>query len=266
LRSGLNREDWRRENVNGFIERAYNSVKAVKPWVKFGISPFGIWRPQYPPQIQGKDAYAELYADARKWLTKGWLDYCAPQLYWPIAKKEQSFSALLDWWNDQNLKQRHIWPGLNSVKVLEDWQPAEVVNQIRLAARQPVSAGHIHYDMKALTDSTELRMALSRGPYGEPALVPASPWLRKGTTNQPVFFVSGFTSESLRFTIKPRESEPVWRFVLQIKNDGKWTTEFLPGKPITRIFGGDHPEAIAVTAIDRYGNAGPPVAWERREK
>ena len=59
--------------------------------MKFGISPFGIWRPKNPPQIQGMDAYAEIYADSRKWLAKGWLDYFAPQLYWPIAKKRTKF-------------------------------------------------------------------------------------------------------------------------------------------------------------------------------
>ena len=68
----LSREDWRRENVNVFIQRVYTSVKAAKPWVKFGVSPFGIWRPGNPPQIRGYDAYDELYADARKWLRE-WL-------------------------------------------------------------------------------------------------------------------------------------------------------------------------------------------------
>ena len=77
----LGRDDWRRENVNIFIERLYRSIKAVKPAVKFGVSPFGIWRPNNPPQIQGYDAYANLYADSRKWLAKGWVDYFAPQLF-----------------------------------------------------------------------------------------------------------------------------------------------------------------------------------------
>ncbi len=80
--------------MNAFIERTYNSIKAIKPWVKFGISPFGIWRPGYPAQIRGKDAYSELYADSRKWLANGWLDYCAPQLYWPIEAKGQSFPGI----------------------------------------------------------------------------------------------------------------------------------------------------------------------------
>jgi uncharacterized lipoprotein YddW (UPF0748 family) len=263
-RTGLTREDWRRASVNAFIERAYSSVKSVKPWVKVGISPFGIWRPKYPPQIQGKDAYAELYADARKWLAKGWLDYCAPQLYWPIAQEEQSFSALLDWWNDQNLRQRHIWPGLNSVKVLEGWAPAEIVNQVRLAAKQPVSGGHIHYDMKALTSGAELKTALERGPYVERALVPASPWMGRGVTNRPNLFISGMRSGNLRLAAGPRQGERIRLLVLQTRTEGRWTTEFLPGTSTLRILGNARPEVIAVTPIDRFGNAGPPAVWERK--
>ena len=94
----LSRDDWRRENVNSFIQRVYKSIKAAKPWVKFGISPFGIWRPKNPPQIKGLDAYATLYADSRKWLANGWVDYLAPQLYWAIDPPDQSFPVLLRWW------------------------------------------------------------------------------------------------------------------------------------------------------------------------
>jgi hypothetical protein len=76
----LSRADWRRENANQFIQKTYQAIKAEKPWVKFGISPFGIWRPGNPPQIKGFDQYEKLYADAHKWIANGWADYFAPQL------------------------------------------------------------------------------------------------------------------------------------------------------------------------------------------
>ena len=91
--SGMAREEWRRANVNQFIENTCHSIHALKPWVKFGISPFGIWRPGFPKQIQGLDAYAKIYADSRLWLASGWLDYLSPQLYWPVDQQEQSFPA-----------------------------------------------------------------------------------------------------------------------------------------------------------------------------
>ena len=133
LASGFsNRDDWRRANVNQFIHSVYQSIKAVKPWVKFGISPFGIWRPMNPPQIRGLDAYAKLYADSRLWLANGWLDYFAPQLYWAVEPKEQSFPALLNWWVRQNPKGRHLWPGLNAANVGEKWRPEEIDRQIKV--------------------------------------------------------------------------------------------------------------------------------------
>ncbi|HET7360691.1 MAG TPA: family 10 glycosylhydrolase, partial [Salinimicrobium sp.] len=91
----LSRADWRRESVNTFIRNLYKRIKAEKPHVKFGISPFGIWRPGYPKSIRGYDQYNELYADARLWLRKGWVDYFTPQLYWTINQIPQSFPVLL---------------------------------------------------------------------------------------------------------------------------------------------------------------------------
>ena len=76
--------DWRRESVNTFIKDVYSAIKAEKPHVKFGLSPFGIWRPGYPASVEGFDQYEVLYADAKKWLNEGWVDYFTPQLYWPV--------------------------------------------------------------------------------------------------------------------------------------------------------------------------------------
>ena len=170
----LPREDWRRENVNTFVCRVYQSIKAAKPAVKFGISPFGIWRPGYPQQIQGHDAYAKLYADSRKWLANGWLDYFSPQLYWAIDPPDQSFPVLLKWWGKQNSRGRHIWPGLDSTKTSvrrrppggeaipavnstsPRWQPEEIIAQIRLTRHQAGSSGHIHWNMRTLMRNTAL--------------------------------------------------------------------------------------------------------------
>ncbi|HKI67977.1 MAG TPA: family 10 glycosylhydrolase, partial [Verrucomicrobiae bacterium] len=129
---GISRDDWRRANVNTLIERAYNSIKAAKPWVRFGVSPFGIWRPGHPPQIKGFDAYAKIYADSRKWFASGWLDYLAPQLYWAIQPKEQSFPALLNWWAAQNTHNRDLFAGLNTYNAGGKWKPEEIVRQIEI--------------------------------------------------------------------------------------------------------------------------------------
>jgi uncharacterized lipoprotein YddW (UPF0748 family) len=167
----LKRDDWRRDAVNKFVERMYREVKETKPWVKVGISPFGIWRPGHPEQIRGLDAYDTLYADARKWFVEGWVDYLAPQLYWPTAQSQQSFPVLLKWWAEQNDRQRHLWPGLSLSN-----DPDEVVNQIRLARRQSTAPGHILWSMKPLLQNRRgISDVLLKQVYTELALPPALP-------------------------------------------------------------------------------------------
>ncbi|MDQ8149789.1 MAG: family 10 glycosylhydrolase, partial [Gemmatimonadota bacterium] len=107
----LAKDDWRRANVDSLVRTLHDGIHRVKPWVKFGVSPFGIWRPGYPAGIRGFDAYAELYADARTWAREGWVDYLSPQLYWPSGRPEQSYPDLLRWWGEQNTLGRHLWPG-----------------------------------------------------------------------------------------------------------------------------------------------------------
>nr|MCU0623047.1 family 10 glycosylhydrolase [Gemmatimonadaceae bacterium] len=111
------RGDWRRQNVDRFVEALFAEVRRVRPTVKVGISPFGIWRPGHPPGVKGLDAYADIYADARQWLARGWVDYFAPQLYWPIASPGQPFVPLLAWWQGVNTSRVHLWPGLPGYRV-----------------------------------------------------------------------------------------------------------------------------------------------------
>lgn len=270
VKTGLSRDDWRRENVNQFIERAYRSIKATKPWVKFGVSPFGIWRPMNPPQVRGYDAYAKLFADARKWLANGWVDYLAPQLYWAIESREQSFPALLDWWNSQNPKRRHIWPGLDTTKLDgarsgQAWSPNEILNQVRLAAAQPVSAGHIHWSMKALTRSGALMAALERGAYSSPALVPASPWLMTNRLDSPRFSLSQNKSGEVRLNFESPSGSPPQLWLFQTKTGAEWKTEILPGSSrMSREFIGPGPELVALTPIDRAGVTGRPLVLQKK--
>jgi uncharacterized lipoprotein YddW (UPF0748 family) len=262
----LSREDWRRENVNIFIQKVYRAIKSAKPWVKFGVSPFGIWRPGYPPQIQGYDAYAKLYADSRKWLASGWLDYFAPQLYWAIDSPGQSYPVLLKWWAAQNVAGRHLWPGLNSVNTARAWKPEEILNQIRLTRQQPGATGHIHWDMrKALMRGNALPDALERGPYSSAALVPASPWLSTTRPPKPRVTVAGL-SRQLAVSWRLATPGEAWLWLLQTRRGGQWTTQILPAGKTAHRFSGAPPEAIALTTVDRFGNASSPTVFQLRTR
>jgi uncharacterized lipoprotein YddW (UPF0748 family) len=152
----LSRDDWRRENINRMVRTLYASVKAIRRDVVVGISPFGIWRPGHPEQIRGFDAYAKLYADSRLWLRRGWVDYLAPQLYWPIDKREQSFTALLRWWLGQDWRGRGIVPGMSVSRVANGQANAipaeEIARQIR-AARAAGARGFILFSARALMEN-----------------------------------------------------------------------------------------------------------------
>jgi uncharacterized lipoprotein YddW (UPF0748 family) len=178
----LSRADWRRANVDRFVARLYASVKQHKVWVKVGLSPFGIARPNVPPGIHaGLDQYAQLYADPCKWLANGWCDYLAPQLYWPVGQREQSYATLLPWWQRQNRLGRHLWPGSFTSRAVagpDAWPLEEIEQQIACARRVPGVDGHIHFSWRALVaDGGRIGNALRRGPYRARALVPSSPWL-----------------------------------------------------------------------------------------
>ena len=99
------RGDWRRDNVNVFIKQLSDSIHSVKPWVKFGVSPFGIYRneknaPGVGSQTSGLQNYDDLYADVLKWVNNGWVDYCVPQLYWEIGHKTAEYKTLIEWWSN----------------------------------------------------------------------------------------------------------------------------------------------------------------------
>jgi len=148
------RNDWRRDNINQFVENLYKTIKATDPTVMFGISPFGIWRPGYPKSIEAQlDAYEHLCADSRYWLQQGWCDYFSPQLYWRINQKEQSFPVLLKWWKEQNIKGVHLWPGIASDRIGKERNASEIARQIAITRNILDTPGHIHWSFSALQEN-----------------------------------------------------------------------------------------------------------------
>jgi uncharacterized lipoprotein YddW (UPF0748 family) len=251
----LTRDDWRRDAVNIFVERLYREVKKVKPWVKVGISPFGIWRPGHPPGIEGFDQYAELYADAKKWLNEGHVDYFTPQLYWPIRQEKQSYPKLLAWWAEQNTKGRHLWPGNYTSRVSrreKGWPVKEIVEQIERTRMQKGATGNVHFSMKALMRE-DVAAALAKV-YPEPALVPASPWLSKARPGTPKVSFRKVKEGRLMRIEPPRED--VRLYVVRTRRDGKWKVQIKPAWPagkVVEVLFADLPQETIVTAIDRFG-------------
>jgi uncharacterized lipoprotein YddW (UPF0748 family) len=252
----LARDDWRRDAVNSFVKRMYTETKKVKPWVKVGISPFGIWRPGNPPGITGLDQFAELYADAKLWLNEGWVDYFAPQLYWPINQERQSFPKLLEWWGGENSKKRHLWPGLFTNRVTgteKGWRASEITDQIALTRKQKGASGAIHFSAKALMPNPggiadELVKA-----YAERALVPESPWLAEGKPpakpearlikEKGLSRVSVSAGPGARFVVVRTQTGDKWETDVRTARDKGET--LVPVGPVERV------KRVVVSVVDR---------------
>jgi uncharacterized lipoprotein YddW (UPF0748 family) len=264
------RAEWRRANIDKFVEALYKDVKARKPWVLVGISPFGIWRTGTPPGITGLDAYGEIYADARKWLREGWVDYLAPQLYWPIDGDQHRFTNLDDWWRTQNPKGRAIWPGLFDAQVSvhrEGWSASEIAAQIeRLRISREGTQetdGHIHFRMGALLqDYHAIGERLRTTVYSQTALFPPTPWLGGAPPAAPkVLSVGGDT-----ISIAPGDPTHIaWWLIQALGADGRWrtsirhATERQIGLGTLGDLGGHR---VAVTAVDRAGQTSDPTLFD----
>ena len=256
----LSRDDWRRSNVDEFVAAVGRGVKRLKPWVMYGVSPFGIWRPDPGKGISGLDAYAELYADARRWLREGTVDYLAPQLYWETAREGQSFPVLLDWWKSQNRKGRHLWVGVAPYRIgsNENFNAGEIANQIRLTRHSPQTRGAIHFSLKSLrNDLGGLQRVLRDEVYARGALIPRSPWVRAaGILSPRVKVLRG--EEFVRAVWTERGPVRAFWFVVYVEDEGGWSYSILPAAERSISLSADRKvRKVLVTAVDRLGNESP---------
>ena len=191
--NGMSREDWRRSNVDKLILELRDSVRLVKPYVKFGISPFGIWKNQKSdPEgsaTNGGQAYYELYADTRKWAREGWVDYIAPQIYFTTEFERANYRTLVDWWK-RNSGDRHLYIGHGAYRVGNTrerdpaWMnPRQVPGQVtynRAVSGQAKGNVHgsIYFSGKSIINNPlGIRDTLQRNLYRFPALIPPMPWI-----------------------------------------------------------------------------------------
>ena len=188
--AGMNKADWRRSNTDSIIYKLTTVIHQTKPWVKFGISPFGVWRnndkdPLGSPTKAGVTNYDDLYADVLLWLEEGWIDYVAPQIYWEFSHKAAPFQPILEWWN-KNANGRHVYAGLGIYRAGSNtaWKDrTQLPRQIEATRQQENVQGQIYFSSTTF----------DRNPYGwnnllqteyykEKVMVPDMPWLPQKPT------------------------------------------------------------------------------------
>lgn len=189
----MNRADWRRSNVDLLIEETFNTIRKLKPWVKFGVSPTGIYENSTDPgkgtRTTGKQHYSELFSDTRKWLRQGWIDYLEPQVYWYSRQPGSPFNDVAPWWAEQ-AGDRHIYIGLAGYKVGTEkgwWSTSEIPDQVRLL-RSPALNGvlgmSIYNTSSLINNKLGYRDSLKQL-FTLPAMVPAMPWIDSSAPEKP---------------------------------------------------------------------------------
>jgi len=253
----LSRDDWRRQNVNDLIESVGREIKQIKRDVVYGISPFGIWQPQPDKGIAGFNSYEQLYADSRKWLADGTVDYLSPQLYWETAKKGQSFPVLLNWWRSQNEKKRFIWPGIAAYRIgsTPTFTAGEVADQIDETRRNTLTDGAIYFSEKSLrNDLGGIQEKLRKDVYDRDALIPAFTWIKTDKISPPKVSVTR-DEKYVRATWSEQGSRKAFWFVVYAKDKSGWSYSVLPASETSIALSADRKiEKVIVTSVDRLGN------------
>lgn len=173
----LSRDDWRRENVHLLIEAVAHAIAELEPWVRFGVSPFGIYRPGIPEGITGLDAYATIYCDPLRWVSEGWVDYVVPQLYWPTTQTAQAYGTLLPWWAQTCSTKSWVFAGnsLSKLGTSSAWSVQEIRDQVEITRqfRDLGALGNVYFRMQQLEQDLEgVSTLLASELYVSPALPP----------------------------------------------------------------------------------------------
>jgi len=227
-----NKADWRRENVDITIEMLNDSIKSTKPWVKFGISPFGVWRniaddPRGSNTRAGATNYDDLYANIIKWQEQGWIDYCLPQIYWQIGHPAADFETLANWWKDHTYG-RAIYVGqapyrIDAESSTPEWRdPGQLPRQIRLLRTIPEITGSAYFSSKHFyRDLLGFQDSLKYDLYKKSAIIPPMPWL----DNQPPAPVSRIRKSGRKFKWEVvetnRETNKAWQYVVYLNEEGE---------------------------------------------
>lgn len=234
------KEDWRRDNVNLIIKQLHDSIHRIKPWVEFGISPFGVWRnidkdPLGSKTKAGQTNYDDLYADILLWQKEKWIDYVVPQIYWEIGKEVADYAIIADWWSRHAygtpLYIGHGIYRINKEAKEKGWRSAkQIAKQLRINRNYPNIAGSMHFSAKVLAKNPlGLKKYLLKGPYKHMSLPPVNNRVMQVLPEEPthaVIKVSGST-----FTLEFKADDTNKAYVIY---------RFRKGKPANI----ENPEAI----------------------
>jgi uncharacterized lipoprotein YddW (UPF0748 family) len=269
-----NVDDWRRSNVDSLVKKVHETIKETKPWVQFGISPFGVWKnkntdPNGSDTKAGQTTYEDLYADPLLWIEKGWLDYLVPQVYWSMDYPPASHKVITKWWAN-TAKNTNLYIGNGTYKIKNNKDKAwnkkkEIPKQLSLARSQKEITGNVFFSAKSLLGKNEnVTKALKRKFYGFPAQNPSGNTKTKRKVSAPKVESTQILNNKLNTCISHSDSIP--RFLnfyalnkkvpnqkLLIRKDYLSVSQNSICNQI-RLTKKQSKNGIGITIIDAYGN------------
>lgn len=212
--------DWRRYNVDSFIRQLHDTIRAIKPWVRFGVSPFGIYRNAASSPIgsatKGLQNYDDLYADILLWVNNGWIDYCVPQIYWQIGHPTADYATLIEWWA-KHATGRPLFIGEDVERTVKypdvaDPKRHQLAAKMALHRKFPAVGGTVLWYAKAAVDNIGNYGTLLRTNYWrEPALQPAMPFISKQAPKAPRKLKAVWTADGyMLFWTAPKPKRKHW--------------------------------------------------------
>ncbi len=242
--------DWRRQNVDVLVGSVAEGLRSEKAWVRFGISPFGIYRPGFPAGVTGFDPVTHLYADPMRWVEQGWVDYVAPQLYWRIDAPRQPYVPLLQWWATAARGRSHLFAG-NFLAGMETaaWSVDEMRAQLEetRGAENLGATGNIFYHIGPILKNRDGIADLFRDElYARPALTPPASGSRP-TPAPPLVL-----ADRAGCRLVHADPTPLRAFAVYREEDGAWILDRLLPADTTQLQ--LSPGRWAVSAVNRYGD------------
>ncbi len=282
--NGLNKEDWRRSNVDSIIRRLSLVIKQANRYCKFGISPFGVWRnrdrdPDGSETHAGQTNYDDLYADILLWLKQGWIDYVVPQLYWEIGHRAAPYEVLLDWWAKHSYgRQCYIGLGLYKAGVNPAWRDkTQLPRQISSLRSTPGVQGMVYFSSTSfLRNPNGWNDSLQLTYCRFPALIPPMPWIDSTKPLAPMILSADATDSGLVVTLQKDSSDAPLRGFAVYKSqdqnpnlDSTLLYAFIPYAPQAKLVlkptgaGADPAWNYFVTSVSRTNNESLPVRVPR---
>jgi uncharacterized lipoprotein YddW (UPF0748 family) len=256
---GQNKDDWRRSNVDSIIKQLGVIIKQQKPWVKFGISPFGVWRniakdPRGSNTRAGQTNYDDLYADVLLWIKNRWIDYVAPQIYWEFSQPNAPYQVLLEWWNKQTYG-LHCYIGLGIYKAgtTQAWRDRTLIpRQIDSLRAQPNINGAIYFSSTSFYNNPNgWNDSLQKNQYKMAALIPRMKWTDSIQPLKPFAQIKTASRPVNTLTLhmqKNQVSRPIKLFMVYKFNAGE-PIEKNPGK-IYKVVPASSQETITLTSFN----------------